>query len=76
LLTSAVLVLLNLDLWRLQVGSIWKLTIPGELAFGVAGRGASPGKARIPPNAEVEYILEVAGLPGKEEDLIEVIGDV
>lgn len=71
-------------MWRLlspflfspKVGSKWKLVIPGELAFGVGGRGASPGKPRIPPNAEVEYILEIAGLPGKEEDLIEIIGDV
>jgi hypothetical protein len=59
----------------MPVGAIWKLEIPGALAFGEAGRGASPGKARIPPNAAVQYVLELAGLPGKEEDLFYVIGD-
>ena len=59
----------------MESGARWKLTIPPELAFGVAGRGASPGKPRIPPGATVEYILELTGIPGKEEDLIDIIGD-
>mmetsp|Transcript_48400 Transcript_48400/g.97386 ORF Transcript_48400/g.97386 Transcript_48400/m.97386 type:complete len:199 (-) Transcript_48400:176-772(-) len=60
----------------MPIGARYKLTIPSELAFGTAGRGASPGKPRIPPGASVEYILELTALPGKEEDLIEIIGDV
>ena len=59
----------------MPVGAKWKLTMPGDLAF-LAGRPASPGKARIPAGATLDYILELTGLPGKEEDLIEVIGDV
>jgi peptidylprolyl isomerase len=59
----------------MPVGAIWKVSIPGNLAFGQAGRGASPGKPRIAPMATVEYVLELAGLPGKEVDLMEVIGD-
>lgn len=60
----------------MTVGSKYKLKIPGDIAFGVAGRGASPGKPRIPPGATIDFVLELAGLPGKEDDLIEVIGDV
>ena len=60
---------------NMPVGAKWELDIPAELAFGQGGRGASPGKPRIPPGARVQYVLELAGLPGKEEDLMEVIGD-
>lgn len=42
----------------------------GKLAFGAKGRPQSPGKPRIPPNAEVEYDLKVVALPGREEELI------
>lgn len=50
--------------------------LQGELAFGKDGRPASPGKPRIPPNAVITFDLEMVGLPGKEPELIELIGDV
>lgn len=30
---------------------------------------------RIPPGAEVEYTLELVGLPGKEEDMVNARDD-
>ena len=60
---------------NMPVGAKWELDIPAELAFGNGGRPASPGKPRIPPGARINYILELSGVPGKEEDLMEVIGD-
>lgn len=59
----------------MKLGDRWKLTIPGELAFGPKGRPASAGKPRIPGNAEVVFEVEIVGLPGKEPELIELIGD-
>lgn len=44
----------------------------GELAFGKKGRGASPGKPRIPPMATVEYDLTLVGLPGREPEIIDL----
>ena len=48
----------------------------GNLAFGKKGRPASAGKPRIPSDATIVFEVEVVGLPGKEEELIELIGDV
>jgi hypothetical protein len=48
----------------------------GNAAFGDKGRPASPGRPRIPPNAVVTFDVEMVGLPGKEPELIELIGDV
>lgn len=59
----------------MKLGDRWKLTIPGELAFGPKGRPASAGKPRIPSNAEVVFEVEIVGLPGKETELIELIGE-
>merc|ERR1712232_1204589 len=59
----------------MQLGDRWELTIPGQLAFGPKGRPASAGKPRIPGNAEVVFDVEIVGLPGKEQELIELIGD-
>lgn len=60
---------------NMKLGDRWKLTIPGELAFGPKGRPASAGKPRIPGNAEIVFDVEVVGLPGKEPELIDLIGD-
>jgi len=57
------------------LGDRWRLTIPGELAFGPKGRPASAGKPRIPGNAEVVFEVEIVGFPGKEPELIELIGE-
>ena len=48
----------------------------GELAFGKAGRKASAGKPRIPADQPIVFDVEMVGLPGREEELIELIGDV
>lgn len=47
----------------------------GDLAFGKKGRPASAGKPRIPSDATVAFDVEMVGLPGKEPELIELIGD-
>lgn len=59
----------------MRVGDRWRLEIPGELAFGSKGRPASAGKPRIPADATITFEVEVVGLPGKEPELIELIGD-
>ncbi|GAB5029951.1 peptidyl-prolyl cis-trans isomerase fkbp16 [Nannochloropsis oceanica] len=56
----------------MKVGDRWKLTIPGELAFGAKGRSASPGKPRIPPMAAVEYDLTLVALPGRETEILDL----
>jgi peptidylprolyl isomerase len=48
----------------------------GDLAFGKKGRPASAGKPRIPADVEVTFEVEMVGLPGKEPELIELIGDI
>lgn len=47
-----------------------------DLAFGPKGRPASAGKPRIPSDATIIFDVEIVGLPGKEPELIELIGDV
>jgi len=59
----------------MRVGDRWSLTVPGNLAFGPKGRPASAGKPRIPADAEIIFEVEMVGLPGKEEELIDIIGD-
>jgi len=60
----------------MKVGDRWTLTIPSQLAFGPKGRPASAGKPRIPSDATIVFEVEMVGLPGKEPELIELIGDV
>lgn len=60
---------------KMRVGDRWVLTVPGNLAFGPKGRPASAGKPRIPSNAVIIFDVEMVGLPGKEQELIELIGD-
>ena len=52
------------------------LCFQGNLAFGSKGRPASAGKPRIPADATIVFDVEMVGLPGKEPELIELIGDV
>lgn len=59
----------------MRVGDRFYLTVPGKLAFGDKGRPASAGKPRIPSNATILFEVEMVGLPGKEPELIELIGD-
>lgn len=59
----------------MSVGDVYQLTLPPDLAFGSKGRRASPGKPSIPPNATVEYELELTTIPGKEEELLEITSD-
>ncbi|KAL3795582.1 hypothetical protein ACHAWO_001577 [Cyclotella atomus] len=60
---------------KMRLGDRWVLTIPGNLAFGPKGRPASAGTPRIPANAEIIFDVEMVGLPGKEPELIDIIGD-
>ncbi|KAL7530318.1 hypothetical protein ACHAXR_003421 [Thalassiosira sp. AJA248-18] len=60
---------------KMQLGDRWVLTIPGNLAFGPKGRPPSPGTPRIPSNAEITFDVEMVGLPGREPELIDLIGD-
>lgn len=59
----------------MRVGDRWIITVPGKLAFGSKGRPASAGKPRIPSDATIIFEVEIVGLPGKEEELIDLIGD-
>ncbi|GAB0493397.1 hypothetical protein MMPV_004679 [Pyropia vietnamensis] len=58
----------------MSVGDVYQLSIPPALAFGSKGRRASAGKPSIPPGAYVDYTVEMTGLPGKQEELLEVTG--
>jgi len=60
---------------KMRVGDRWVINIPGSLAFGPKGRPSSAGKPRIPSNATIQFDVEMVGLPGKEPELIELIGD-
>eukprot|EP00429_Kryptoperidinium_foliaceum_P053840 CAMPEP_0176080660 /NCGR_PEP_ID=MMETSP0120_2-20121206/40347_1 /TAXON_ID=160619 /ORGANISM="Kryptoperidinium foliaceum, Strain CCMP 1326" /LENGTH=182 /DNA_ID=CAMNT_0017414427 /DNA_START=37 /DNA_END=585 /DNA_ORIENTATION=+ len=73
--SGALLKGVELTLPEMRVGDRWKLEIPGELAFGKKGRPASAGKPRIPADATIIFEVEIVGLPGKEPELIELIGD-
>eukprot|EP00956_Cyclotella_meneghiniana_P017944 scaffold29594_cov57-Cyclotella_meneghiniana.AAC.3 len=55
---------------KMRLGDRW-----GNLAFGAKGKPASPGTPRIPANAEITFDVEMVGLPGKEPELIDIIGD-
>lgn len=46
-----------------------------NMAFGPKGRPASAGKPRIPGDAIIIFEVEMVGLPGKEPELIDIIGD-
>jgi peptidylprolyl isomerase len=59
----------------MRVGDRWTLTVPGNLAFGSKGRPASAGKPRIPSDATIIFEVEMVSLPGKEQELIDLIGD-
>ena len=45
------------------------------MAFGKEGRRASAGKPRIPADATIVFDLEVVAVPGREVELIDLIGD-
>jgi hypothetical protein len=47
-----------------------------SMAFGAKGRPSSAGKPRIPSNATILFDIKMVGLPGREEELIDLIGDV
>jgi len=61
---------------KMRVGDRWILSVPGELAFGKKGRPSSAGKPRVPPDAEITFEIEMVGLPGKEPELIDIVGTV
>ena len=54
----------------MHVGDRYILQFGGDLAFGEKGRPSAPGKPRIPPNAIVDYEVELEALPGTDDDFI------
>lgn len=55
---------------NMQVGDRYKLTFGGSLGFGEKGKPSAPGKPRIPPNAEINYEVELVEIPGTQEEMI------
>lgn len=55
---------------NMQVGDRYKLSFGGSLAFGEKGKPSAPGKPRIPPNAEIDYEVELVEIPGTQEEMI------
>jgi len=58
----------------MRTGDKWQLDVPGKLGFGEKGRQASAGKPRIPSNADLDFVLELVAVPGKDEEILEVTG--
>jgi len=57
------------------MGDRYFITVPGKMAFGPKGRPSSAGKPRVPGDATVTFDVEMLTLPGKEQELIDIIGD-
>lgn len=58
----------------MKTGDVWNLKVPGKMGFGEKGKSASPGKPRIPANADLDFVVELVAVPGKDEEIIEVTG--
>merc|ERR1719478_1824595 len=56
----------------MHTGDVWELAVPGKLGFGEKGRSASPGKPRIPSNADLTFLVELQAVPGKDEEIIDL----
>lgn len=61
---------------NMRAGDVWELTVPPELGFGTKGRSSSPGKPRIPGDAILKFTLQLDGVPGKDEEILEANGIV
>jgi len=59
----------------MRVGDRYLITIPTNMAFGPKGRPSSAGKPRIPGDAIIKFEVEMVSLPGREQELIDLIGD-
>jgi len=51
-------------LTHMKLGEKLSLSFSGDLGF-VNGKPSSPGKARIPPGAQLDFVVEVVDIPGK-----------
>merc|ERR1739844_183442 len=60
---------------KMRVGDRVMITVPTNMAFGPKGRPVSAGKPRIPGDAIIAFEVEMVGLPGRETELIDLIGD-
>jgi peptidylprolyl isomerase len=60
---------------KMRVGDRYFITVPTNMAFGPKGRPSSAGKPRIPGDAIITFEVEMVGLPGRETELIDLIGD-
>lgn len=54
----------------MHVGDRFRLQFGGDLAFGAQGRPSAPGKPRIPPNAVIDYEVELVSIPGTDDEFI------
>ena len=57
----------------MRTGDVWEFAVPGKLGFGDKGRSASPGKPRIPSNADLTFVVELAAVPGKDEEILDIL---
>eukprot|EP01039_Chlorochromonas_danica_P004958 gene4958-5443_t len=60
---------LDESILHMKAGERVKLHFGGDLAFP-NGKPSAPGRARIPPNAVVDYEVELVSVPGRGEDVI------
>jgi FKBP-type peptidyl-prolyl cis-trans isomerase len=54
---------------QMNVGDRWRLAFGGSYAFE-KGKPSAPGKPRIPPNADIEYEVELEDIPGIADEFI------
>ena len=55
---------------NMHEGEKLHLQFGGDLAFGSKGRPSAPGKPRIPPNAVIDYVVQLVQVPGTGDDMI------
>jgi peptidylprolyl isomerase len=59
----------------MRMGDRYFITVPTNMAFGPKGRPSSAGKPRIPGDAIITFEVEMVSMPGREQELIDLIGD-
>mmetsp|Transcript_4666 Transcript_4666/g.7674 ORF Transcript_4666/g.7674 Transcript_4666/m.7674 type:complete len:203 (-) Transcript_4666:670-1278(-) len=60
---------------NMHLGDTYHLVFGGDLGFGEKGRPSAPGKPRIPPNAELDFEVQLVSIPGTEDEFIADVED-
>ena len=60
---------------HMKEGEILKLKFSGDLGFA-NGKPSSPGKPKIPKNAELQYVVELESLPGRGDPDALILDDI